>query len=284
MTRSEAIEALITQCAQDKGVEEIPRGSNRGSRVEAMLKTTGLGGGYPWCAAAVATWGVEALGEEWPVPHTAVCDALLAWAKRKGALKKTDPQRGDIFLKLSAGDDNDALHTGIVSSTIPQGAIWSWEGNTNDDGSREGYGVFYRRRSTERLVFVRWIDAMGIGVRVEVRLPETPAYRVWVSPYGLFPLVQMRSGRPCAPVRQLVAAILGSNLERTESVVGWNRAEKLPVVRGTLLPSAYLVTDANCATAWAPVREIGEALGCVVSAGQMLDGDTVLLMTPIAGG
>lgn len=272
MTHTEMIEALLAQCAEDRNTQESPRGSNRGKRVEQMLRYTGLGGGYPWCAAAVATWGVEALGESWPVPRSADCDALLAWAKRRVCLHASSPQRGDIFLVMKSADD--AIHTGIVSSVIDENTIQTWEGNTNNDGSREGYRVCYRTRTRGSLVYVRWADVTESSAP---RLLETPAYQVWVSPYGLFPKIQMRSGRPCAPVRQFVAAILGMSLENTKEIVGW-----LPphvTINGRSVHDTYLVTEGDRSTAWAPVREIAEALGCVVT----VDG-TEVRIEPRAGG
>lgn len=271
MTHSEAIIKLLKQCAEDKDTQESPRGSNRGARVEQMLRYTGLGGGYPWCAAAVAAWGIEALGQDWPVPHTADCDALLSWARRRGCLYRTDPKPGDIVLVLKT--DTDAIHTGVVVRELANGQVETWEGNTNDDGSREGWRVCQRRRSTSNLVYVRWSDELHLPEGAPDSRPvETPAYKVWISPHGLFPKVQMRGGRPCAPVRELVAAILGTSLESTKDVVGWIEIHQVATVRGKALSGTYLQTDGvSRASAWAPVREIGEALGCVVSAGEMLD-------------
>ena len=271
MTRDQSIAALLAQCAEDKDTQESPRGSNRGKRVEQMLRYTGLDGGYPWCAGAVAAWGIEALGKSWPAPRTADCDAILSWARRKNVLWKTDPLPGDIFLVLKSS--TDAIHTGVVVKALANGRVQTWEGNTNDDGSREGYRVCNRTRATSNLVYVRWADTLAdTSPAEETRLPETPAYAVWVSPYGLFPRVQMRSGRPCAPVRQLVASILSLSLENTQEIVGWSESSHTAVVRNISLAGTYTVSDGfGRSTAWAPVREIGEALGCVVSAGEMLD-------------
>lgn len=226
MSPQEAIAKLLAQCAEDKDTQESPKGSNRGKRVEVMLANTGLGGGYPWCAAAVATWGIEALAN---------------------------------------------------------GTVLTWEGNTNNDGSREGYRVCQRHRTTSNLVYVRWVDDLHLPEGApDVRPLETPAYRVWISPYGEFPKIQMHGGRPCAPVRQLVAAILGMSLENTVERVGWIEAHHVATVNGRGISSTYLVTDnASRSTAWAPVREIAEALGCVVSAGANMV--TIGSPVPLAG-
>ena len=260
MTRSEMIDAVLAQCAEDKGVVEIPRGSNRGGRVEAMLGYTGLSGGFPWCVGATTAWGVEALGKAWPIPRTADCDRVLSWARARGVLHN-EPERGDQFLLMRSY--GDAFHTGIVSSIIDDEWLWTWEGNTNDGGSHDGHGVFYRKRRRRNLKYVRWVDAMPAEAEIKPvpAVPTSSAWKVWVSPYGYFPVVEVKDGRPCAPVRALVASILGTSLEGTEEVVGWDEDAARASVRGQILPGTYL----KGGTGWAPVREIAEGLGCVVS-------------------
>ena len=254
------IEAVLNQCAEDKGVHEIPKGSNRGGRVEAMLANCGLGGGFPWCAAATTTWGLEALGKAWPIPRTADCDRILSWARSRGVLHN-EPERGDQFLLLRSHDD--AFHTGIVSSVIDDEWIQTWEGNTNDGGSHDGYGVFYRKRRRSNLKFVRWVDALTATEAAKPAPLPVSAWKVWVSPFGYFPVVETKGDRPCAPIRALVATILGSSLESTAQAVAWHDTEMKALVRGVILPGTYL----HGGTGWAPVREIAESLGCVVGVG-----------------
>jgi hypothetical protein len=46
---------------------------------------------------------------------------------------------------------------GFVYRVPSGGRFWTIEGNTNDDGSREGFKVATRRRRVnERVVFLRW--------------------------------------------------------------------------------------------------------------------------------
>lgn len=277
MTPSQAISKLLDQCGEDKDTMESPRGSNRGPRVEEMLGYTGLSGGYPWCAAAVAAWGIEALGSLWPVPRTADCDSLLGWARRKNCLKRTDPKPGDIFLVLKS--DDDAIHTGIVVKALANGQVLTWEGNTNNDGSREGYRVCQRRRSTHNLVYVRWTEVLVTTMEGFVphdsqeRFLERSAYTV-STPHGAFPRVAVRDGRPCAPVRALVASILGVSLEATADVVGWEPSTHSVTINGVPLEGSYSVVGADGrAMGWAPVREIGEGLGYVVSVAKQPSGE-----------
>lgn len=282
MTRAEAIEKLLAQCAEDKGVIEQPRGSNRGARVQAMLRNTGLGGGYPWCAAAVTTWGIEALGSDWPVPRSADCDSILEWARREGCLHQSGPQRGDLFLVMK--NAHDAIHIGVVSEVLSSEYVKSWEGNTNDGGSRDGYGVFHRSRSRHNLWYVRWADVFRDSATKHEVPPaplQAPAYQVRVAS-GLFPKVAVYSGRPCAPVRPFAAAVLGISLEAAGDVVAWDAKEKRPVVKGVEMKDVHLVTDASTGrvAAWAPVREIAEALGYLVSVEGVNEPRTVMVKEP----
>lgn len=142
------LEIAITQI----GVEEIPRNSNAGPAVEKYLKSVGLGKGYAWCMAFVYWCAKEAskeLGIENPLFKTA--GVLAMYNKEKGSVV-VDPQPGDIFVM----DYGKGLgHTGLVER-VEKDIIHTIEGNTNIDGSREGYGVFRRKRTIKSIkAFVR---------------------------------------------------------------------------------------------------------------------------------
>lgn len=140
-------------------VREEPRNSNRGQGVEAMLKTTSLGPGYPWCAAYVAYAGRAAMGAGWPLPLVAGCMSLRDFAERQGWLRTT-PERGDVFLTWDRKLGRYA-HTGFVTDVLANGVCATLEGNTNDGGSRDGWGVFARQRTfgvQDR--FIRWTEAV----------------------------------------------------------------------------------------------------------------------------
>lgn len=130
-------------------VREEPRNSNAGQMVEAMLAGVGNRAGDPWCAAFVHHAGYAALGKAWPLPPTASCAVLGDHATNHGWLVET-PEPGDVFLCWSDAHGRFA-HTGFVTET---GTL---EGNTNDGGSREGYGVFARKRAWKpKDRFIRW--------------------------------------------------------------------------------------------------------------------------------
>jgi len=145
------IEPVLSAGRALRFVREEPVGSNAGQAVEAFLKLTGLGKGYPWCAAFIAYAGYAAMGKDWPLPLTASCAQLGEFAKGKGVLVDA-PAVGDVFL-LYYPKLKRFAHTGFVTA-LPGSTL---EGNTSGGGSRDGWGVFERSREWklgDR--FIRW--------------------------------------------------------------------------------------------------------------------------------
>lgn len=122
------------------GKEEIPRGSNWGENVQKYLHSVGIDFAASWCMAFVYWCTSQA------DPNTALLKTggvLNQWNRIDTKYKFTDPQPGDIFIM----DEGHGLgHTGFVES-VDGLNIGTIEGNTNEGGSREGYGVFRRTRT-----------------------------------------------------------------------------------------------------------------------------------------
>jgi hypothetical protein len=153
---SDALLAKMLEIAAGEiGVLEEPRGSNRGPRVDEYLRVAGLNpadGSFPWCAAFVfwcSEQAVGAMGRENPVIRTP--GVLTHWQKAgQAGIRRivsadatADPasvRPGMIFIMDFGGG---AGHTGLVES-VDGGRLVTIEGNTNDDGSRDGVGVFRR--------------------------------------------------------------------------------------------------------------------------------------------
>lgn len=140
------------------GVEEYPKGSNSGKQVEIYLKSVGLGKGYAWCMAFVY-WCVlqayNARGKKTPLKCTGgVNDQYIAC---KNLIANT-PEAGDIFIMINP---NGTGHTGFVEKVLTNGIIQTIEGNTNSDGSREGYQVARRTRNIKTIkAFIRLNEAI----------------------------------------------------------------------------------------------------------------------------
>lgn len=147
-----AVELALTQ----NGVREQPLGSNRGPQVDEYIRSTDLNPPALWCMAFVYWCFKQAagqLGVPNPMHKTASCTNLHSWAKPKG-LVKSSPQRGDIFLVRGGADGRTHQHTGLVVE-VNGAQIKTIEGNTNNDGSSNGIGVFIRTRSAANLDYVR---------------------------------------------------------------------------------------------------------------------------------
>lgn len=123
--------------------QEVPKGSNRGPRVEAYLASCGLGGGYAWCAAFVY-WCVLKAGFT-PKIQARSAAGVTEWVKTAKACNAIidKPKRGCLFAYTKEGHTHIGFVRGVHESA---GQFLTVEGNTNDDGSREGYEVAKRDR------------------------------------------------------------------------------------------------------------------------------------------
>jgi hypothetical protein len=143
-----ALAVAVTQL----GVTEVPKGSNAGPEVEAYLKSVGLGKGYSWCMAFVYWCTNQAsiqIASNNPLKKTA---GVLDQLNSRQSLVTKVPVPGDIFI-MDFGKGQG--HTGFVES-VAGNIIHTIEGNTNDDGSREGYEVCKRERNINTIkAFIR---------------------------------------------------------------------------------------------------------------------------------
>ncbi|KQP02787.1 CHAP domain-containing protein [Pseudorhodoferax sp. Leaf265] len=155
--------------ASQIGQMEVPLGSNRGPMVDLYLKATGVPlTGNPdaraWCMAFVY-WafdqGAAHLGTPNVAPRTAGC--LDHWGRARfvpGAVRITSAEAlADLSLvkpgQVFICDFGHGLgHAGIVERVLPDGRLVTVEGNTNNDGSRSGVGVFRleRRKLSDKLL------------------------------------------------------------------------------------------------------------------------------------
>ena len=150
------------------GVMEEPPGSNRGPKVNQYLASVGLdanAGSFAWCAAFVYWCFREASSAlTIPNPATKTAGAVDVWnlAGPKGFRRVTCAEASDsptrvqpgmVFVLATGGGHG---HVGFVESCTGV-VLTTFEGNTNDGGSREGVGVFRRvgrRINTINLGFV----------------------------------------------------------------------------------------------------------------------------------
>ena len=142
-------------------VREQPIGSNDGPEVRVYLDYCGISGGAWWCAAFVSYQVHRAsiashVASSWP--KYANCVDIYNWGL-KHQLLLAEP--GAPSVMLIPGNprrhQRKYVHTGFVVEYDPStNTIVTVEGNSNNDGSSNGIGVFrLRRRVTPGMRFVK---------------------------------------------------------------------------------------------------------------------------------
>ncbi len=132
-------------------------GRNDGTRVEQYLHYVGLKAGSPWCASFVC-WAYGQAGI--PNPRSGYCPNLfpagkVIWTRKLkvgsgkfkvgGSQPASDiPSAGDVF-GLYFSEKGRIAHVGFIDTWGDKYAV-TCEGNTNEAGSREGNGVYRKRR------------------------------------------------------------------------------------------------------------------------------------------
>lgn len=137
------------------GIKEAT-GKNDGEGVERILKSVGLQGtGAPWCAAYVVWVGDSALGRDHnPYPRSAWSPDFVKnpnWNRGRGRLPSEADTFGIYFQNLKR-----VGHTGLIEKVSGDFAV-TIEGNTNNGGSRDGDGVYRRRRLLNTLLAKDWM-------------------------------------------------------------------------------------------------------------------------------
>ena len=143
----------IAEIAQTQiGVRETS--PNGGKEIAEYQRATWLPvGQWPWCAAFVdwvIMWAMQGGTWTFPRPRTAAAWDLERWCRsvdNSAKLHKPAPtvKRGDIVIYTFS-------HVGIaVSDADKDGWVKTVEGNTNGEGSREGDGVYLKRRHRSKI-------------------------------------------------------------------------------------------------------------------------------------
>jgi len=143
---SEALKVAVTQI----GVHE-EGGNNKGVKVGEYLSSVGLGQGYAWCQSFIYWCFKKAssnLAAANPVPKTA--GVLNHWNTTIYGKKVAIPQVGDLFV-MDFGKGMG--HIGFVETIdLVNKTFTTIEGNSNDEGSREGYEVAHRTGKLSRKI------------------------------------------------------------------------------------------------------------------------------------
>jgi len=132
-------------------------GQNRGPFVRFYMRGS-EGVNYPWCAGFTSTIILQAFTainkNLSNFKYQMSTNLMLQDAKTYKTLCKT-PNPGGILLIQKEENPSQVSHAGIVTSyDANKGIIETIEGNTNDEGSREGYEVCARIRQVTNKYFI----------------------------------------------------------------------------------------------------------------------------------
>lgn len=125
-------------------------GANRGPWVRLYMQGF-EGSSALWCAGFVTFvmgQAADSLQVDLPIAGSFSCDTLAGQAKTAGRFVAEDDAPslvgpGSLFLVRNTS--TDWTHTGLITG-VSDSTIDTIEGNTNDDGDREGYEVCARTR------------------------------------------------------------------------------------------------------------------------------------------
>ncbi|MBK8848498.1 MAG: peptidoglycan-binding protein [Bacteroidetes bacterium] len=144
-------EEIVRIAKKEVGKMEKPAGSNSGPDIKKYFDSVDIAQGYAWCVC-FTYWCINQacanIGVTNKMPRTAGVLAHWNTTKAKKILAadaKNNPSlvKPGQFFMMKMGRVTG--HTGIVTA-VSGGFIECIEGNTNDGGSREGVGVFARKR------------------------------------------------------------------------------------------------------------------------------------------
>ena len=138
---------LVAIAASQLGVREAT-GKNDGIAVESYLAVSGLDKGYAWCAAYVG----------WVYRQAGFSQPKSAWSPDLFPSSRiTREYLAGNVLGIYFSDLKRIAHVGLI---VKREGDWSvsYEGNTNISGSREGDGVYVKRRHVRTIYRVAdWV-------------------------------------------------------------------------------------------------------------------------------
>ena len=139
-------EAVLSIARPLVGEREI--GPNDGPFVKEVLASVGLGPGHPWCAA-FNFYVFRKAGFESRVPRSAWSPDWVRGGRRG------NPHKADVF-GIYFPAKGRVAHTGLVE-VAGEAFVTTIEGNTNEAGSREGDGVYRKKRPVRTLILKTYL-------------------------------------------------------------------------------------------------------------------------------
>lgn len=131
-------------------VQEEPKGSNRGKRVDEYEKVFGLKG-EPWCACFVGWCLTQAGGVKGKdFPNSALVADWRKWATEHNK-RHALPTRGSLGFLVHSNGTGHIFFVTKATNEIEGWEFTTIEGNGNDSGGREGYMVVRHKRTLDDL-------------------------------------------------------------------------------------------------------------------------------------
>jgi hypothetical protein len=136
---------LVNVLSSQIGQAEHPKGSNWGRPVQEYLEAAGINRPAPWCAAFIE-WGLQKIGRKGAGAY------VPSWNQPSHRIDR--PSIGSLGLVWFPQMKRYG-HIFCVKRVTSSRSIETIEGNSNAEGSREGYAVVSRVRPVSGQ-FVRW--------------------------------------------------------------------------------------------------------------------------------
>jgi len=136
------------------GIRELT-GKNDGKDVEKYLASCGLSKGNAWCAAFV-NWTLKQCGFKTvknPAWSPSWFVANVIWERSQNSevrSQNNSPSAGDVF-GIWFENKQRIAHVGFIDEWNEGSFCITVEGNTNEAGSREGDGVYRKRRLKKQI-------------------------------------------------------------------------------------------------------------------------------------
>ncbi|MCY0917065.1 hypothetical protein OS965_02590 [Streptomyces sp. H27-G5] len=138
LSRTAYVNLLRSQTGYHEGRD--PNGNwNNKQKYSGAIPGLEWSDGFAWCHV-FTSWGADELGGREVIPMTASCIYGVDWFQKRGRWTEY-PVLGAPFYMGSRGQD----HVGVVYA-YDADSIYTIEGNTNNNGSYQGDGVYQRVR------------------------------------------------------------------------------------------------------------------------------------------
>jgi hypothetical protein len=169
LTSDRLLATVIDVAMSQNGVMESG-GRNRGPQVDEYIRTVGLDpskngeAGYPWCQCFIY-WCFERaaarVGSRNPAPCTASVRQHWEVSQARRMLVRPLFPRDIMPGMVFCTEHDDGHHCGLVIN-VGFGGIITAEGNTSQEGSREGNSVVVGKMRPFKYVTLGYLDYSGM--------------------------------------------------------------------------------------------------------------------------